>query len=479
VILPLISCDDNNQNSSLDASKGLFNSTWPAPIADLWRSSSVVDSGLPANLKEDSLAAQSAILPPVPMFGITYDDNTVFVLGGSPFLLDLFTDEYRGIHIEKNLPEIIEGAIDDIAIDPYVAKINTDNMEVEILTLPRRFDIVNYIGSIIAHKNGLIYVLASARLFEIDPHSLEIKRSLALPLPESEGEFITYNGLSVWPETGDLILKRADFSQRTDELLMLVDIGDEEMRVKATTVFDIGTARFAVDAGPPALLYVPGPTQTLRFRITETGFEYDEQWSEKYRSAGDGTQQGPALVFMGKFESAVFVNNGSVGLGVMAPMTVCSQSTATTANTISCESVDSKKIGGVFSVNSADPYITGITAALDSLNGITTAWQLVDAEDSSLVKLWEKNEYKTSSGTAIAVSQGQLYTDDRTCDENGENCTLYFVVLDLETGVEIARTEVSGTVPTIGHIFVGKNDVFYIATEAGSDHGFITRISAQ
>ena len=319
--------------------------------------------------------------------------------------------------------------------------------------------------------------MASARLFEIDPHTLEIKRSLDLPLPEAEAQFVTYNGLSVWSETGDLILKRADFSGRTDEILMLVDIEDEELHVKAMTVFNIGTARFAVDAGPPALLYVPGPAQTLRFLITETGFDYDEQWSETYRTDGDGTQQAPALVFMGKFDSVTFVNNGSVGLGVTAPMIICSQSTETTAPTLICDPLDKDEPGAVFSVNSADPYKTGITAALDSLNGITTAWKIT--EDGSLIKLWKSNGYKTSSGTAIAVSQGHLYTDDRTCDANGENCTLYFVVLDLESGEEIARTEVAGTLPTIGHIFVGRNDAFYIATEAGIGQGFLTRITAQ
>jgi len=79
----------------------------------------------------------------------------------------------------------------------------------------------------------------------------------------------------------------------------------------------------------------------------------------------------------------------------------------------------------------------------------------------------------------FAVSQGHLYTDDRICDENGENCTIYFVVLDLKSGTEIARTEVAGTLPTIGHIFIGKNDAFYIATEAGTGRVFLTRISAQ
>lgn len=479
VFLIFVSCHDNNNlNSSLDARSGLKKTSWPAPLAAQWRSSSSVDAGLPSNLSEDSLVAQSIVVPPVPMFGITYDRNTVFVLGGCPFLLQEFTDEYRGIAIGNTLPEAIEEAIDDLTIDPYISKVNIETMESEVLTLPRRFDTVNYIGAIIAHQNDLVYVVVSAQLFEIDPHTLEIKRSLNLPLPESDQEFAVYNNIAVWPETGDIIIKRTDFSERTDDIFVLVDIGGEDMSIKATTVFDIiGASRLTVVAGNPALLYLAGVTQTLRFAITETGFNYDEEWSETYRTNGDGTQQSGGLIYMGKYDSVVFENNNTAGVGVTAPMLVYSQSTATTAPTLFSDLLGSELRGGAFALGTGDPHKTGIITALDNLNGITTAWQLED--DGALIKLWETDKYITSSGPANAVSQGHLYTDDRVCDNNGENCTLYFVVLDLESGVEIARTEVAGTLPTIGHIFISKNEAFYIATEAGREQGFLTRITTK
>ena len=69
--------------------------------------------------------------------------------------------------------------------------------------------------------------------------------------------------------------------------------------------------------------------------------------------------------------------------------------------------------------------------------------------------------------------------DDRECDADELNCTLFFVVVDLATGEEIARTEVAGTIASIAHIFVGEEEVFYISSEAGKPHGFITRISVE
>lgn len=476
------------QLSALVARSGLRNTVWPAPLADLWRSSSVVGAGFPEDLLEVSLVTDTAMLPPDPMFGITYDDETVFVYGGSPFLLSVFTALERGVDLSSTLPELIEQIPINLTIDPYVAKVKTETMEVEILTLPRGHG-VNYVGGIIAHENGLIYAVAMSTLFEIDPHTLAIKRRLDLPVPEANGEFAIYNRLTVWPTTGDLILKRADFSERTTDVLVLVETRTRNLRVRALTEVDLGPSRLTVVLGTPsaacatcgvkrggrARIYLSGRTQTLRFVVTKNGFVLDEQWSETYRACGDGTTPGGGMVYMGDFESVVFENNGTVKLGVTESLQLYAKSTATTSNTLVSDVV-SFEAGGVFPILSADPHRTGIIAALDNVNPISTGWQL--GQDGSLNFLWE-HDNANSAGTAIAVDQGHLYTDDRTtCDDNGENCRLFFVVLDLATGAEVARTEVAGTLPTIGHIFVGKNDVFYIAIEAGKEHGFLTRITA-
>ena len=91
---------------------------------------------MPEKLRGDSLVTHTAVLPPDPLFGITYDDETVFVLGGSPFLMSVFTDGYRGVGISSTLPEAVEQIPFDLTVDPYVAKVKTETMEVEILTLP-------------------------------------------------------------------------------------------------------------------------------------------------------------------------------------------------------------------------------------------------------------------------------------------------------------------------------------------------------
>src|SRR5258705_396434 len=84
---------------------------------------------------------------------------------------------------------------------------------------------------------------------------------------------------------------------------------------------------------------------------------------------------------------------------------------------------------------------------------------------------------KVSAGVAIAYDRGQLYVDDRRCQPNGD-CQLFLVVLDLQTGDEIARTPVKGVKPSIGQIFIGPdNAVYYPATDTGNAIGYVNRIT--
>ena len=89
---------------SVPGREGLIDSTWPYGRSDSWRTSAVVGgAGLPKNFDPGSLAAQYAPVDPVPFWGVTAppdlcDDmacsavgDNIFVLGGSPFLMKLFS----------------------------------------------------------------------------------------------------------------------------------------------------------------------------------------------------------------------------------------------------------------------------------------------------------------------------------------------------------------------------------------------------
>jgi hypothetical protein len=51
-------------------------------------------------------------------------------------------------------------------------------------------------------------------------------------------------------------------------------------------------------------------------------------------------------------------------------------------------------------------------------------------------------------------------------------------VLSLRTGRRIASVPVKGDKPSIGQIFVGRNAVYYVATNTHDAHGYVTRVTA-
>jgi hypothetical protein len=132
--------------------------------------------------------------------------------------------------------------------------------------------------------------------------------------------------------------------------------------------------------------------------------------------------------------------------------------------------------GGTFAPPPGDPFETSVMVAADAVNGRLAAWQITD--DGSLESLWATDDYAVSVGAAIVADQRRLYTDDRECEADGSDCTLYLVVADLTTGTEIARVEVAGSQPSIGRIFIGPDAVYYIATQGEGGNGYITRVTA-
>jgi hypothetical protein len=348
---------------------------------------------------------------------------------------------------------------------------------VETLEFPKR-EIVNYIGGVVAHENGHLYVVATATLHEVDPTDLTITRSLELPLFASEPVFSVYNGLLVSPMNGDIILKLSNFKDSTAGGT-LISVDPEEMVIRTMNELDVGTARMAIAFdGATEYIYLPGATLTNRFEVTSDGFVTDEAWAKTYRSDGDGTTQAVATLYAGPADTAVFTDNNTVIYGVTAPLSIYTQSTTdVTAPATKQQAMSTSQPGGDWFMVVGDPYVSGIIVSQDVINGLTSGWQL--GSGGTLTKVWESDRYRSSSGGAIAIDQGHLYVDDRQCPEDDSDCTLYLVVVDLQTGEELARTVVAGTVPSMAHIFIGSDAVYHISSEEGKDHGFLTWVGVQ
>lgn len=454
--------------------------TWPTEHADAWRTHAV-PSGIP-DPDGIRLATRTVKMPQEPVWGYVGQDDRIYVVGGSPYLLNMFTELMSGA-TKSRIPTLVKRSQAAAKkATPYVARIDAATMTLEkVLPLEQgRGSFVNYTGGMLVHSNGLLYAVAQAHLYKIDPDSFEVIGHTALPAaPDADGKpngMTTYNGIAA-AANGDLILKGwASSGGEGDEPPgMLVRVDADSLRIKPDSpvpVEGISSARMAVvDRDGTEFLYLPGPTRTVRFEVDGASFKLDDGWSSTYFEKGD--TQASSDLFMGN--GVVFANNTSP--------------TARTPSRLFAKGIDDgselkavrpfegeHRAGWNFFMVAGDPYRSGMVAVGDQATGRVAGFRACDG-GVSVEKAWENDRIKSAAGMAINYRDGHLYTDDRDCPEHGP-CRLYLVVLDLRSGEELARVRVRGTKPSMGQIFIGRDAVFYVATETASPQGYVTRVTA-
>lgn len=468
------------------AHAGYFDTIWPTGRSDAWRSGAGTGAGLPKDITSNSLVARRAKLPNTPLLGVTYTEDAIYVLGGQSFLLDYFSFVTAADSDTLTPSVILESAVKSAFVRPYIAKIDSKTMTViDILELPQDGDLnlqlptLNYYGNLLVHENGMIYVVSTSKLFEVDPDTMEITGTLDLPRYETRSLATTYNSLALAPLTGDIILKGFNFFDATqpaklvavDPTNLTIRFQGEQSGMQATRLTVV------VQDDKQQYAYATTSTETIRYIITESAFEVDDTWSETYRTPGDGTTDAVNAIYMGEDNYVILQNNNTVIVFVREPMKIFTQDTDTTAPTLVGTNSNSSSLpgGNWFSV-ATDPFNTKIFASNDSINGILAAWR---REQGQLVKKWETDRYQSTAGAVIGSDQEHLYIDDRRCNPSGRHCKLFVVVLDLTTGAQIAEVKVAGSAPTLGGMFLNEDSVFFIASEADRRNGYVTRVSSQ
>lgn len=444
---------------------------WPSEKHDEWRTAAV-SGGLPATIR--ALHAKSVKLPPVPVWGYVGLDGNVYVLGGQPYLLDIYTKLMLGsTESEKRLLE--ESLAYSEVVKPYVARVDPVTMAVTVLYLPQKHGI-NYIGGMLVHSNGYLYAVARAVLYKIDPKSFTIVASTRLPLaPGTSGKpdpLTAYNGMQATVD-GDLILK--GFASLVTGPGILIKVRPSDLAIVAKSESTaIGGARIALaTSGTQQYVYNAGSTDSIRFLVDRDSFTLDSAFSRQYLYAGSGSTEGTSEVYMG--DGVVFASNTTPA--ATTPITIFAQAAADGSSLSSQAAFSGTEKGWNWEMPSGDPYRTGIVAVQDQLSGRVSGFFACNG-GASTRKLWENRTIRDSTGMAINIRDGQLYADDHRCVKR--LCTLALVVLDLRTGREIARTKVAGTEPAIAQIFVGPHDaIFHIASDTDRPNGYLTRITAR
>jgi hypothetical protein len=450
------------------------NTPWPTEHADAWRTHAV-PTGLPADVRHVRLVTASAKLPAEPVWGYIGTGAKLYVIGGSPYLLNMFTELMLGASTDRIPLLTARTLVASRQVTPYVGQIDPKTMKARVLPLTDG-SLINYTGGLLVHSNGYLYAVVRGVLYKINPATFQIETKTSLPPALTEqhepNPLTTYNGIAA-ASNGDLILKGwASAGGGENAPGTLLRVNPDDLSFIPNTVSGISSARMAlVDAGGSEYIYLPGPTQSVRFVISGSMFTLDPSWSSTYLGTGDTPASSD--VYMG--HGVVFANN--------------TNPQATTATRVFAKGADpaaplqsyqafkhKNEVGWNFFMMAGDPYRSGIAAVGDQATGRVAGYQVCGG-GTAAQKLWENDNIRSSAGMAINYNAGHLYTDDRQCPRR-RRCRLFLVVLDLHTGDELARVRVRGTKPSMGQIFIGRRSVYYVATQTGTRHGFITRVTA-
>ena len=454
---------------------------WPTEHADPWRTHAA-PTGLPKDLDADRLTTASVELPLEPVWGYVGGRDRIYVVGGSPYLLNMFTEAMLGASKGK-IPLLAKRSqAASTKTTPYVAEIDARAMTVaKVLPLEQgKDDFVNYTGGLLVHSNGFVYAVAQGYLYKIDPETFAIVDHVGLPAAPAKGggpnDMTTYNGIAA-AANGDLFLKGwASSGGEGDEPPgMLLRVDPDELAISPdppVPVSGISSARMAVvDHDGTEYLYLPGPTKSVRFKVDGASFELDEDWTSTYFAKGD--TQASSDLFMG--DGVVFANNTSPTATTAARL--FAKGAAEGSELHDYQAFDHRRqVGWNFFMVAGDPYRSGVVAVGDQATGRVAGYQACSGGVAA-EKLWENQEIQSSAGMAVNYEAGHLYTDDRDCTRR--RCRLYLVTLDLRTGSELARVRVKGTKPSMGQIFIGRDAVYYVATETDTEHGYLTRVTAR
>ncbi len=441
----------------------------------MWRTHAA-STGLHGNLDRVRLATASARLPEEPVWGYVGTGDKLYVIGGSPYLLNMFTELMLGASTDRIPTLTARTILASRRVTPYVAEIDADTMKVDVMPLTGG-TAVNYTGGLLVHSNGYLYAVVRGVLHKIDRRTFTEVSSAELPLaPKESGEpeMTTYNGIAATLD-GDLILKGwASSGGGADAPGTLLRVDPDDLAIKVNIESTaIASARMAIvaDAGKE-YIYFPGKTESVRFLITPTSFELDDAWTATYLEPSSGDTMASSDVYVG--DGVVFASNTSPQ--ATTPMKVFSQGDSAGAPLASVDAFSGDQTGWNFFMMAGDPYESGVVAVQDQATGRVAGYMVCDG-GTSVERVWENDDITSSAGMAVNYRAGHLYTDDRTCSSN-HTCRLYLVVLDLRTGDELARVRVRGSRPSMGQIFIGRDAVYYVAPETGERHGYVTQVTA-
>lgn len=438
----------------------LYDTVWPTDKANLNRSNSVVNAGLPRDVAAADVAVESVEMP-YPAFAYTRDEDEIFVVGGTSFVLARYVSEIDG------LPGLGFG---EGLSAPHITKYNPFTGEQTRLALDRGAG-SDYLGGALIHANGYVYIVYQSHMYKIEPDSMTIVRSLDLPFaPGVAKRFTIYNGLYT-SSTGELVTKY--WTQLGDAAAFLL-IDPDTLEITAQLDYPGASPRLTVapaDDGTEYLYHLNN-RETFRMEIGPRSLTLDPDWISRYDpySTGQSENREPTspVVAGGRVyytTNTSFTSTNPMRIFWQDVEAAYSREMPPLTGPLLLDDVEG---AGWNFFHMVIDEATGIIIGGDQINGLLTAVRVTD--DNDLERLWQI-ELTHSSSPVIVSDREMLYVNDYV---DGRD---HLVVLDLTTAEELLRVPTPATRATISTIVVSATDeVYFGSLEPGQPIGLFHRI---
>jgi hypothetical protein len=432
----------------------LYDTTWPVDMANLNRSNTVVDAGLPRDATSRDVSVETVEMP-FPVFAYTRDEAEIFVVGGTPL-------------ITSNYVAAIDGQPAGTSpLMPHLTRLDTGTGKARRLDLDRGSGLP-YIGGALVHANGFVYVVSQAHLYKVDPDTLRIVRSVDLPVPAASPTGAAFNGLTA-AASGALITKSFSLAGGGSTFLLL----DPGMLETINAVDYPGASpRLTVARASNGVeyLYHLNRSDTFRFRIEESSLTLDQDWIAHYDPYETGATENEEPTSPVVVDGRVYYTTNTT-FTATRPMRIFWQDIASNYSPN-----DPPLIGPPLFTDDRTPGWSFFHLAVDDLSGTVVGHDQASGRltavrahaDGTIRRLWERR-LRVSARPMIVADRKMVYATDYV---DGRN---HLVALDLITGKDLLRIATPATRATIATIVANRSDVFFGSNEPGRSTGLFHR----
>jgi hypothetical protein len=311
-------------------------------------------------------------------------------------------------------------------------------------------------GGLAAHGDGSLHVVFGNHAHRLAA-DLTVLASVELPRRRPYNSFVALpDGHLVTKDFAGRLPTQPEEPREPAELLVL---DPSSLAIVARLVVpEPSIARLSADGDD---VYVVGDTSLLRVRWDGAGLLLDDGFVAPYRQLPGQTYGWDAVLALGAAwflddgEGTHLYNGSFHGQGIStAPLHVVRVDLATASVTLTELCGES---GGLIANPPLVDEVRRIVVGFDSGNGVMVAFDVAD--DGSLRVRWRR-EQDHASHLLLFPDTGELVTGDHDRDRMADQV----VVLDIESGAELARADTGSPLQSVVFPAVGWHDDVYVCS---------------